>query len=247
MNEQNIAFKVKAEAEGTLVMETHEGREQIYYLNQSLTMYLHVHQLQVSREVNLFRFGDDGFGPAPETSLYVRGTASLEGRSISVIGDPGSKVGTLAVDFHALDEDTRHKRKELAQKRGKAPRYTCARVGVIRRSRGIGIDDDWFVQCQVRPATLRAISSAVSSGTMGAMSVGLALQGIYSSGNCASQSAKTDWFLRPSRRDNTVEAPEMAYGDITLLSFERALANLSPAAVPQLYAFDDTIPAPMTA
>ena len=247
VNGQTIPVKVKAEDEGILVIETREGSEQTYCLNQHRTMYLHVRQLHVSREVNLFRFGDDDLGLAPEMSLFVRGTAMLEDRSISVIGDPDSKVRTLGIDFYVLDEDLRSKRIELTQKHGQRPRYPCARLGFIRHSRGIGIDDDWFIQCQVPPATLRAISSAVSCGTMGAMSVGLALRGIYSSEARASQSVKTDWYLRPNRRDNTVDAPEVAYGDITLLSFEEALAHSSLEAVPQLYAFDDTIPAPMVA
>ncbi|QDL36638.1 hypothetical protein [Rhodoferax sediminis] len=247
MNKQEIAVKVKTEAGGALVIETRDGSEQTYCLNQHRTMYLHVRQLHVSREVNLFRFGDDDLGLAPEMSLLVRGTATLEDRSISIIGDPDSKVRTLGIDFYVLDEDLRRKRMELAQKHGQAPRYPCARLGFVRHSRGIGIDDDWFIQCQVPPATLRAISSAASCGTMGVMSVGLALRRIYSSEARASQSVKADWYLRPNRRDNTVDAPEMAYGDITLLSFEEALAHSSLEAVPQRYAFDDTIPAPMLA
>ena len=243
MNGLKAPVKVMAEAEGKLAIETRDGAEKAYCLNPERTMYLHVRQLQVSSEVNLFRFSEDDLGLAGETSLCVRGTATLQDGAISVIGDPDNVVRTLAIDFYALDEIQRRKRKALAQQRGAASHDAAARVGFLRHSPGTGLDDDWFVLCQILPATLRAISSAVSDGTMGAMSVGLALRGIYCRGASASPSAAVDWFLRPNHRDNTVNAPDMAHGDITLLSFEQAQVDSSPEAVPQLYAFDDTIPA----
>ena len=222
MNQGRAVARVHAESDNKLVIETHEGLQQTYLLNPNRTMYLHVRHLQVFNEARRFRFGDKELGLAPATSLYVRGRAALEGGSISVIGDPDNKVHMLGIGFHALDEDVRYKREELAQKQGKAPRYACATVGFVHHNLGIGNDDDWFVQCEVSPDTLDAIAHAVSCGTMGAMTVGLALQGIYTGRDCAKLSEKNDWFLRPNRRDDAVEAPEMAHGDIALLSFEQA-------------------------
>lgn len=241
MSGNTIPVKVKAEDEDKLVVETRDGEEQTYCLNPSRTMYLHARRLQTSSEANLFRFDGDSLGLTPESPLFVRGMATLEDRSIAVIGDPDSAACTLAIGFHALDDELWLKHKELAQMLGKAPHYTHARVGLARDSGDI--DDDWFVECQVPPATLRAMANAVSRGAMPAMRVGLALRGIYSSGARASQPVKTGWYLRPNRRDNSVDAPEMAYGDITLLSFEEAPAHSPPEAVPQPYAFDVTIPA----
>lgn len=225
MNQEKTVARVHAEVENKLVIETHEGLQQTYLLNPNRTMYLHVRHLQVFNEARRFRFGDKELGLAPATSLYVRGRAALEGGSISVVGDPDNKVHMLGIGFHALDEDIRYRREELVQRQGSAPHYTCARVGFVHHKLGLGNDDDWFVQCEVPPDTLNAISHAVSCGTMGEMTVGLALQGIYAAGDGTPQSAKNDWFLRPSRRDNTVEAPEMAQGDIALFSFEQALAH----------------------
>lgn len=124
MSGQPIPVKVTAEAEGVLVIETREGAEETYRLCPNRTMYLHVSQLHLSNDVNPFHFGDDDPGLALETSLFVRGTATLEDSSISVMGDPGNKARTLAIDFYALDDDVWRKHKEFARILGKAPHYT---------------------------------------------------------------------------------------------------------------------------
>ena len=217
---QIITVKVTAEAEGALVIETLEGAEEIYRLCPNRTMYLHVVDLHLSSDVNPSGFGDENLGLAQETSLFVRGTATLEDSSISVMGDPDNKARTLAIDFYALDDDVWRKHKEMAKLLGKTPHYTHAKVGVERHHPGIRADDAWFVQCQVPPAMLRALTSAVSCGAIGSISVRLQLQGIYSRGAGVLQSVSSGWFLRPNWRDNTVEMPETAHGNITLLNFE---------------------------
>lgn len=243
MNGYTISVKVAAKAEGELVIETRDGAQETYRLCPNRAMYLHVGELHLSNDMNPFHFGDGNLRLAPETPLFVRGTATLEGGSISVMGDPGNEARVLAIDFYALDDEVWRKHKELAQMLGKAPHYTLVKVGLARRRPDVGTDDAWFVKCQVPPAMLRALASAVSCDAIGSISVRLALRGIYSSESRASQSVKTDWYLRPNRLDNTVDEPEMAYGNITLLKFEEAQTDSSPEPVRPLYASDDMIPA----
>ena len=230
MSGQSMTVNVTAEAEGELVIETREGAEEIYRLCPNRIMYLHVAQLHLSSDVKSFRVGNENLGLPGETSLSVRGTATLEDSSISVMGDVGSKVRTLAIDFYALGDEEWRKHKELAQMLGKAPHYTYAKVGLARHHPGDGGEDAWFVQCQVPPAMLRALTSAVSGGAIGSISVRLALRGIYSRGAAVLQSFSSGWFLRPNWRDNTVEMPESAYGNITLLDFEDTQTDSSPEA-----------------
>ncbi len=225
MNEQKEVLAVKSDTGQALVIETRSGGERTYVLNSNRTMYLHVRQLQVCNEARLIRCGDNEAGVVTATSPYVRGRAELEAGSISVIGDADNRVRTLSIGFHALDDDVRYRREELAQEQGRVPRYTCAAVGFVHRSRATRGADDWFVQCVVLPDTLEAISLAVSCAAMGAMTVGLTLQGIYLDGDSILQSAQADWFLRPNRQSNMVDVPDMAHGDLTLLSFEQALAQ----------------------
>lgn len=249
MSEEKVVVKVKSEAERKLVIETPEGKEQTYYLNPIRTMYLHVQKLQISKGLHLYHFGDAELGPQPELSLYVLGTATLEGRSISVIGDPGNKTRTLSLSFKAPNEEGKQS-EDAAQKQGKTPRYTSATVGLNRHDWEIGNDDDWFAECEVSPDTLIAISSAVSSGRLRGMTVGLTLEGIYSDDDWAPPSVKTDWFLRPNRSDDTIDFPELARGDITRLWLDLASVDLRPQseeANPEPEALDDPAPAPMAA
>jgi len=240
-NGQTISVKVTAEADGVLVIETLEGADETYRLCPNRTMYLHVNQLRLSSEVNPFHFGDDDRDMAREKSLSVRGTATLENGSISVMGDPGNKARTLAIDFYALDDDVWRKDKEIAQLLGKAPHYTHAKVGLARQRPDVGADDAWSVQCQVPPAMLRALASAVSCGAIGSISVRLVLRGIYSRGAGVLQSVSSGWFLRPNWPDNTQEMPETADGNITVLNFEepklrQTITGKSPVRPPPVAA-----------
>ena len=230
-SEQAIPVKVTAEADGELAIETREGAEEIYRLCPNRTMYLRFGEPHLSSDVNQLHFSEENLVLAREMSLFVRGTATLEDSSISVIGDPDNKTRTLAIDFYALDDEVWRKHKELAQMLGKAPRYTHAKVGLARHHPGVSVDDAWFVQCQVPPAMLRALARAVSCGSIGSISVRLVLRGIYSRTAAVLQPVSSGWFLRPNWRDNTVDRPETAYGSITLLNFEETQRDSSPDVV----------------
>ena len=245
-NGQTIPVKVTAEADGVLVIETLEGADETYRLCPNRTMYLHVSQLHLSSEVNPFHFGDDDRDMAQEKSLSVRGTATLEDSSISVMGDPGNKARTLAIDFYALNYDVWRKHKELAQILGKAPHYTRAKVGLARQRPDVGADDAWSVQCQVPPAMLRALANAVSRGAIRSISLRLVLGGIYSRGARVLQSVSSGWFLRPNWPDITQEMPETADGNITVLNFEEPQWDSPAEAAPQLHAPRKPIPGPLT-
>ena len=55
------------------------------------------------------------------------------------------------------------------------------------------------------------------------------MRGVYSD-DWTRPSALTDWFLRPNSKDNDIEAPQMAHGDITRLSFDLASVDLHRSA-----------------
>ena len=246
MNEQTRSVKVTAEAEGELVIETREGAEEIYYLCPNRTMHLHVGGMHLCRDVNPFPFSEDNPGLTRQISLFVRGTATLQDSSISVIGNPRSEARTLAIDFYAVDNNVWHKDKELAQILGKAPHFAHAKVGLARHHPEVGSDNAWFVQCQVLPAMLHALANALSRGAIDSFSARLALQGIYARGAGVLQPVSSGWFLRPNWRDNTVDTPETAYGEITLLDFKQTQVDASPQQAPQPPASGDATPARKT-
>ena len=259
MNEKNANPKIRFNSAGSLVIENLAGKEQTYQLNTHRTMYLHVQELQVCHEMGLvcnglackggcvFSAGSAKFGLPPEPSLYVRGHAPLEGGSISVIGAPGTQSREFSIGFNAFDEDVRAQRQTLARKQGTTARYTHVTLGYAPRQPGVG-NDDWFVECELASDTLQAISSAVSSGTLRAMTLGLAMRGVYSD-DWTRPSALTDWFLRLNPKDSDIDAPQMAHGDITRLSFDLASVDLHrpPEEDPEQNEFQDTSPAMMTA
>jgi hypothetical protein len=259
MIEKNAIAKIRSNRPGSFVNEHFAGREQTYQLNTHRTMYLHVQELRVCHEMGLvcnglackgdcvFSAGSARSGLLPAASLCVRGHATLEGGSISVMGAPGTQSREFSIGFNALDEEIRAQRQTLARKQGTTARYTHVTLGYIPRQSDIG-NDGWFVECELASDTLQAISSAVSSGTLRAMTLGLALRGVYSD-DWSRPSALTDWFLRPSPKDNRIDAPQMAHGDITRLSFDLASVALRrpPEEDPEQNEFQDTSPEMMAA
>ncbi|GIZ53912.1 hypothetical protein [Noviherbaspirillum aridicola] len=228
MKAQRYIVQVKSEAEGKLVIETPEGKEETYYLNPVRTMRLDVEKLQVHRGGSQIHLLNEDLPAPPNLSLYVLGTASLEGRSISIIGEPDNKTRRLTIAFRTLDIEGRERREDWSRKYDKPVRFTGATVGFLRSDWETGNDNEWFVECEVSPDMLDEIASAVSSKSLRRMSVGLTLSGIYADENWAPPSARTDWFLRPNREDNTVENPEMAHGEVTSINLSLADADLRP-------------------
>ena len=223
-------------------------------------MYLYVQELQLCHEMGLacnglvckeegcvFSTGNGKPGSAPDPSFYVRGKATLGGGSISVMGAPGTKSREFSIGFNAFDEEVRKQRQALALKQGTTARYTHVTLGYIHRQPEID-NNDWFVECELAADTLRAISSAVSSGTLRAMTLGLAMRGVYSD-DWSRPSALTDWFLKPNPKDSGTDAPQMAHGDITRLSFDLASIDLHRPSEedPEQNEFQDTSLTMMTA
>lgn len=221
-----VVVSVVSEGDGELVIQTQEGKEETYYLNPIRSMRLIVEELQVSCGASALSLGMPGRLPPPQFS--VRGTAWLEGGHISVIGEPANKSRTLSISFKAYDEaDIANREAEL----GKMP-HTVS-LGFVRRDWEIGNDDEWFVECYVAPAMMDAIAAAISGRTLKRMTVSLTLDGIYSDDNWAPPSAGADWFLRPSRSDNSLQFPEMVHGGIMVLDLGLARADLRAKLEPE--------------
>ena len=247
MNRRVIEIEITPEDADKRTAEPPGRGGKAYALNPSRTMYLYIENLQVFNEANVPYFGDSEIGSPSAMSLYVRGKATLGGGSISVMGAPDTKSREFSIGFNAFDEDIRAQRQALALRQGTTARYTRVTIGYIHRQSDVG-NDGWFVECELASDTLRAVSSAVSSGTLRAMTIGLALQQVYSD-DWTRPSALTDWFLRPNPKDNGIGAPQMAHGDITRLSFDLASVDLHrpPEEEPEQNEFQDTSPAMMAA
>ena len=226
MNQEEPVVNVLFEGGYTLVIEGPDGGEQTFYRNTNRTLYLEVRQLRVSDnqcpvcgDAWLVELGNGTRGPPPQTSLCVRGRATLGGGSVSVMGAPGNTAHILGIDFIAFDEDVYKRQQEEARKCGTKESYTHAALGFVHHQQSAAGSDDWFVECELAPDTLRAISSAVSSGRLHGLTVGLALPDVYSD-DWERAPGQTSWFLRPNDRDNRLDRPERAHGRVTRLCFD---------------------------
>ena len=212
-----------------------------YMVNTSRNMYLYVEDFEVSNEAPVSCFEDDIIGPPSATSIYAQGWATLGGGSISIIGAPRTRSRDLSIGFNAFEEEVIRQRQELARRHGTKARYTHVTLGYIHHQPEAA-NDGWFIECELPTDTLRAIASAVSSGTLRAMTIGLALKEVYSD-DWSRPSALTDWFLKPDVKGGANGTPQMAHGDMTRLSFDLVSVDLRrpSGAPPEQSEFQDTI------
>ncbi len=250
VNQEKSAVNVLAGDGDTLVIEGPDGQEQRYQLGTNQTMSLHIRQLKVTRHLGsqsvLPGLDDDELESPPALSFYVRGQATIEGGSISVIGAPSTTSSILGIGFSSFDGDIYKKRQAWARESGIAARYAQVTLGFVRHQQSVSTSDDWFVECELAADVLRGLAGAVRSGRLQAMTIGLALDRIYSDDWTHSQEP-TNWFLRPNRHDNNGNDPERVHGDVTRLCFDLAPLNRGAplGARAQAKEFERTEAAPM--
>lgn len=250
VNQEKSVLNVLADDGSALVIGDRDGEAQTYHLNTDRVMCLHIRQLEVSRhqgnQAGLPGLDDDKRKSLAAVPYYVRGRASIERGSISVIGAPTNRSTILDFGFSPFDEDVYRKRQAWAREWGTTVRYTQATLGFVRHPQSASASDDWFVECELAADALRALAGAVRVGRLQAMTIGLVLGRIYSD-DWAPTRAHTNWFLRPNRRDNNCDDPEMAHGDVTRLCFDLAPFDLRPLSGAHAEPKENTQAGPMSA
>ena len=223
-----VVVDVKEVVQGEILYTNADGKEQTYYPTHSI--WLEVQTLEV-----LTILGDpEEEGAQPPLVIRVNGTATLEDYSICVVGDPGSEVRTLSISFFA--RDWRPKREEL--KPGIFPSLDSklgdAMLGFSRADWEIGNSDDWWIACYLPKSFIDALVVDVRSGQIHGMKLGLSLRDLYTNvHSLAPVSARGNLFLRPNKRDNTIEMPEMATGYVRSIHFASANLNLQKPQPPE--------------
>ncbi|MEO7128658.1 MAG: hypothetical protein ABI040_07310 [Rhodoferax sp.] len=222
MNQDKPMANVMFDDADTLVIKGTDGAEQTFHLNTNRAMSLHIDHLEVCKHPgNQAGLGDDRPEWPPAPSFYVRGRATIDGGSVSVMGTPANTSSVLGIDFSLFNEDTYKKQQEWARECGTTARYTQATLGLVHGQQSVSTSDDWFVECELDANALRGLAGEVRSGRVQAMTMELALGQIYSD-DWAHPQDHTSWFLRPNRRDNNGDSPTMARGDVTSLHLEQA-------------------------
>lgn len=216
--DEKVVIDVKEIDHGEILYIDKDGAEYTYYPCHS--NWLEIESLEVLTTLGEPR--EEGAEPSVVTR--VRGTGRLGDRSISVVGDPGSRTRTLTVSFEAGQWRPKEETKELVSF------FTPlggAMLGFNRADWEVGNDSEWWMSCFVPKAFIDALSTDIQSGRLITANVGVALHGLYTTEHTyAPISIRGDLFIRPNKRDNTIEIPEMASGYVRSVSFSSAKVDL---------------------
>lgn len=239
--DEKVVVNVKDIDGGEILYTDNAGVEHTYYPCRSI--WIEVQTLEV-----LTVLGDrKEEGQEPPLVTRVRGTVALEDRSISVVGDPKSKVRRLTISFDAGDwkpkfvEPTKDDLPMLSSELG------GAMLGFNRADWEIGNDDDWWISCYLPKAFIDALVADIRNGQIDGMKLSLALRGLYTTEHSwAPISSRGDLFIRPDRNDNTIATPDMATGHVRSIHFTSAPRDLrKPEPVePVEPEYQDMPPAP---
>jgi hypothetical protein len=235
--DEKVIVDVKDVDHGEILYTDKEGKEHTYYPCRSI--WLEVETLEV-----LTFLGEPKDGAEPPLVTKVRGTATLEDRSISVIGDTKSRVRRLTISLDACD----WKPKPEEPKAGEFPSLHSAlggaELGFNRGDWEIGNNDEWWICCYLPKAFIDALVTDIRREQIGGMKLSLALRGLYTTEHSwAPVSSRGDLFIRPDRRDNSLAIPDMAQGHVCAIHFTSASRDLrKPEPVEQIEPEDEEVP-----
>lgn len=235
--DEKVIVDVKDVENGDILYTDKDGKQTTYYPSHSI--WLEVQTLEVLTVV-----GEPRDGAEPPVLIRVRGTAALEDRSISVVGDPTSKVRKLTISFDAGDWRPR----PVEPKEGDFPSFHSelggAMLGFNRADWEIGNDDDWWISCYLPKPFIDALVADIRSGQLTGVKLSLALRSLYTSSHSWEPvSSRGDLFIRPDRRDNSLAIPDMAQGHVRAVHFTSAPRDLrKPEPVEPLEPEDEDAP-----
>jgi hypothetical protein len=219
-------FKVLSDDADELVIKTPDGKAQKYKRDPIRSMIFQVKTLGVGAQATSFsmRSGAE-IASLPGLKPYLRGTAFLDDRSISVMGHPNTETNHVDIQFRVYTDEDRADIDERALKDGKVPRYTGASLGFLDGDWEIGSEASWYVSCYVLPENYAELCAAVTAGTLRRLTVGLDLRGIFTDHDWMPPSMKADWFL-PLKKIGSRYRSDTAWGDIENLALELSSVTL---------------------
>lgn len=238
--DEKVVVNVKDIDHGEILYTDNAGVEHTYYPCRSI--WIEVQTLEVLTVLD----DPKEEGQEPPLVTRVRGTVALEDRSISVVGDPKSKVHRLTISFQAGDWKPKPVKPTvdgwiLSSELG------GAMLGFNRADWEIGNDDDWWISCYLPKAFIDVLVADIRNGQIDGMKLGLSLRGLYTTEHSwAPVSSCGDLFIRPNRTDNTIAFPDMATGHVRSIYFTSAPRDLrKPAPLePVEQEYEGTPPAP---
>ncbi|GAB1391622.1 hypothetical protein MASR1M6_38040 [Rubrivivax sp.] len=186
--DEKVIVDVRECERAQIIYKDGEGKEHKYY--PARYAYFIVEDLQTLVVLNEPPEGQTD----PVIARRIRGTARLEDRALSVVGDPKSKTHTLSMSFEA--SDWRPKRELIADDE-LGTMFSSSLGGATlsfnRHDWEIGNDDEWWSACYLPKPFVEQLEAAITSGQLTSVRVGLALRGLYSDeGDWAPVSARSN-------------------------------------------------------
>lgn len=227
--DEKVIVDVREGERAQIIYKDGEGKEHKYY--PARYAYFVVEDIQTLVVLNEPPEGQT----EPVIVRRIRGTARLEDRGLSVIGDPKSKTRTLAMSLEA--SDWRPKLEPVADDELGTTFSSFlggATLGFNRHDWEIGNDDEWWSACYLPKLFVEQLEAAVVSGQLTSVRMGLALRGLYSDeGDWAPVSARRNLFIRPNRKDNDIGYPDLADGFVSSLVFTTTKVDLRQPPEPE--------------
>ena len=227
--DEKVVVDVKDVDRGAILYTDAGGKEHTYHPARSI--WLEVQTLQILTVLG----GPAEEGGTPKLITRVRGSAVLEDYSISVVGDPSSKVRALRISFEAGEYGPKRSPEENPLLFGSSLEILGgAMVGFSRADWEIGNSDEWWISCYLPEFFIDALLTDIRSGWIDSMNVGLRLSQLYTTEHpWAPVSSRGHLFLRPNKLDNSIGFPEMASGVVWVMNFASTSRDLSKPAPPE--------------
>lgn len=219
LGDPTVVVDVKDIERGEIQYTDADGKAHTYYPNRRI--WLEVQTL----ELLTFLREPQEQGAEPQLVTRVRGTAVLEDYSISVVGDPATRVRKLTIVLAA--EEAQPKPEEPEVETFAFGQLGRAMLGFNRADWEIGNSDEWWIECYLSKPFIEAMISDTRSGQIHGMQLSLSLKGLYTTEHSmAPVSSRGHLFIRPNKRDNTIKLPELATGDVRSIHFASSSRDL---------------------
>ncbi|MDT7514688.1 hypothetical protein [Rhodoferax mekongensis] len=206
--------------DGKIIYKDESGMAQTFYPARSIWLTIDSLELLTA----LSESADDV--PATKLITRIKGVATLEDFSVSVIGSPETKSRSLSISLEAgewLPKEADPSSLRYAGKLG------GAMLSFNRADWEAGTSDEWWISCYVAKEFIDSLVADIRGESIREMKVMLTLADLYgTSDSWAPLSLRDHLFIRPTQRDSRLNIPQVAQGYVSSLHFSSAKRDLRP-------------------
>ncbi|RYH66486.1 MAG: hypothetical protein EON54_04900 [Alcaligenaceae bacterium] len=204
-----------------------DGKKRNYY--PGWQMILDVHTVQGAMQIQ-----DEGV-EGVQAKRYITGTAVLQDRDISIIGEPEKKSRTLELSIWDREIPLR----EDGEQPGFSTPAGFANIGFNRADWEHGTKDQWYVALYLPKATFEPLIAAIEEGKVATMILMLRLKVFTTHHPMAPGARDKNLFLRPADPSDTLDWPKHANGYVSSIIMKNVFHAIAPPSEPDPYASED--------